>query len=520
MPELNWIAKDKVVKHDKELPYRVLKVNAALSVGKKSDNLIIQGDNLEALKSLMPFYYNRIKCIYIDPPYNTGNEGWKYNDKVNSPQIRAWINTVVGPEGEDLCRHDKWLCMMYPRLKLLKELLTDDGILFVSIDEHELTNLCSLLKELFGENALDMLIWRKTGKQSNTKAIRRIKTTHEYVVVAYKNKLNTRLSKVKLLPNWKNTYTNPDNDPRGTYKQGIISNKEEASRKDSPNYYAVQLPSGRIVTREWYISEDEYKRLEADNRIYIPRNGDGIPAVKIFENEEQEYYFDSVIDEMGNFSDAKDEVEKIFGDRDYFETPKPVKLIKEIIRSATREGDIILDSFAGSGTTGQAVLELNAEENTNRTFIEVELERDVAYKITAERAKRVIEGYKDARFPQGTGGSFQFLDLNGKLFNEDGFISEHAQYEDLAAYIYYTETKKHVELESISDPYIGSLGSRNYYLLFKGPEHTVLDQKTAEELSDEGKTAIIYADKCLIDDEKLNKLGVIFKQIPYEIKKY
>ncbi len=185
MPELSWIGKDKVVNHDKELPYRVLKANPQLSIGDKSENLIIQGDNLEALKSLMPTYYNRVKCIYIDPPYNTGNEGWKYNDKVNSPQIKAWLNDVVGPEGEDLCRHDKWLCMMYPRLKLLHQLLKDDGIIFISIDNNEYHNLQAIMDEIFGvRNYVGTVIWKNANDNNPTN----VSVEHEYIVCYAKSK--------------------------------------------------------------------------------------------------------------------------------------------------------------------------------------------------------------------------------------------------------------------------------------------------------------------------------------------
>ncbi len=215
------------------------------------------------------------------------------------------------------------------------------------------------------------------------------------------------------------------------------------------------------------------------------------------------------------------EIKTIFPeDKRPFNFPKPSVLIEDLISFVTKDDDIILDSFAGSGTTAQAVLNLNKADGGNRKFILVELEKSIAHEITAERVKRVINGYPKSRYPEGTGGSFQFLDLNGKLFNEDGFIGDHAQYDDLAAYIYYTETKKHTNLDAIKDPYIGSLGSKDYYLLFKKPKRNVLDQKIAEEFSTQGKTSIIYADKCLVDEEKLSKLGIIFKQIPYEIKKY
>lgn len=186
MPVLNWIGKDKVVNHDKEIPFRVLKPVKELSVEEDSENLLIEGDNLEALKALMPFYYGKVKCIYIDPPYNTGFEGWVYNDKVNAPQIKTWLNKTVGAEGEDLCRHDKWLCMMYPRLKLLKDLLKEDGVIFVSIDDNEVHNLRQLMNEIFGEeNFIDSIIWKK--RYGGGAKEKYLISVHEYILFYAKN---------------------------------------------------------------------------------------------------------------------------------------------------------------------------------------------------------------------------------------------------------------------------------------------------------------------------------------------
>lgn len=216
MPVLNWIGKNKVVDHDKELPFRVLKKNDKFSVGEDSENLLIQGDNLEALKALMPFYYNKIDCIYIDPPYNTGNEGWIYNDKVNSPQIKSWINKVVGPEGEDLTRHDKWLCMMYPRLKLLHQLLSDDGAIFISIDDNEQHNLRKIMDEIFGEaNFVNNIIWQKKYTRSND--ARWFSDNHDFIVLYAKNKENWRPNKLPRTEEMDSRYKNPDNDPRGPW---------------------------------------------------------------------------------------------------------------------------------------------------------------------------------------------------------------------------------------------------------------------------------------------------------------
>ncbi len=551
MPQLTWIAKDKVVNHDKELPYRVLKANPKLSVGEKSDNLIIQGDNLEALKSLMPFYYNRIKCIYIDPPYNTGNEGWKYNDKVNSPQIKAWINDVVGPEGEDLCRHDKWLCMMYPRLKLLHQLLKDDGVIFISIDNNEYHNLQAIMDEIFGvRNYVGTVVWKNANDNNPTN----VSVEHEYIVCYANSKPNIeavwksanidvkqKLEKISEELNEK--YSNPE-ELQKTYtewfrenkahlwpfdrykfidKGGIYTGSQSVHNpgKEGYRYDVIHPVTGKPCVQPlmgYRFPQETMNKLIEEGKILFGKDENKIVELKLYAKD-YKAKLSSVYELDGRT--GTNEIKTIFPeDKRPFNFPKPSILIEDLISFVTRDEDIILDSFAGSGTTAHAVLNLNKADGGNRKFILVELEENIAHEITAERVKRVIKGYEGSRYPKGTGGSFQFLDLNGKLFNEDGFIGDRAEYEDLAAYIYYTETRKHIDLESIKNPYIGSSGSKRYYLLFKEPKQNVLDQKAAEELSSEGKTSIIYADKCLVDDEKLSKLGVIFKQIPYEIKKY
>ena len=183
MPTLNWIGKEAVVKHHKDVPFRLLEPVAALGCGvADSGNLIVQGDNLHALKALLPRYAGRVKCIYIDPPYNTGNEGWVYNDNVNSPEIRKWLGEVVGKEGETLDRHDRWLCMMYPRLVLLKQFLREDGAIFVSIDDNEVATLRLLMDEIFGQrNFIETIIWEKN--YAPKASARHFSEAHDYIVV-------------------------------------------------------------------------------------------------------------------------------------------------------------------------------------------------------------------------------------------------------------------------------------------------------------------------------------------------
>src|SRR3989338_10175765 len=213
MPTLNWIGKEDVVNHDKEVPFRLLKKVKSASVG-NSQNLIIHGDNLEALKALMPFYTGKVKCIYIDPPYNTGNEGWIYNDKVNSPKIKKWLGKVVGRDSEDLCRHDKWLCMMYPRLKLLRDLLSDDGAIFVSIDDNEHCNLKQCLTEIFGDsNFINTIIWQRAYSPVNLNKY--FSSNHDFIIIFAKDISKFKMNKLKRSDNANKRYKNPDNDVRG-----------------------------------------------------------------------------------------------------------------------------------------------------------------------------------------------------------------------------------------------------------------------------------------------------------------
>jgi len=365
-----------------------------------SQNIFITGDNLEALRHLQNAYRGKVKMIYIDPPYNTGKE-FVYNDRFEFDDQK--LQTALGYSDEEITRlksiqgkssHSAWLTFMYPRLKLAQKLLTDDGVIFVSIDEHECHNLLHLASEIFGEDSFETLIWRKNGKQGNTKKISRFKNTHEFVVVIYRNIYKTTIGKMKLLPNWKGEKTNVDSDYRGNWESGIISLAEEKSDPNSDNYYSITLPSGRMITREFYVSKENFDILRNDNRIYFPKDGDGVPRLKIFEKEEQEYFFDSIIDDMGTFTNAREEIENIFGNREIFDTPKPVKMIKELIRATSLQNSIILDFFTGSATTAHAVMQLNAEDlangkEANRKFIMVQLDEPTNPESEARKA-----GYK------------------------------------------------------------------------------------------------------------------------------
>ena len=513
MPSLNWIGKETVVNHDKEVPFRLLRKINSHSVGKDSKNLIIHGDNLEALKALMPHYFGKIGCIYIDPPYNTGNEKWVYNDRVNSPKIKKWLGKVVGGEAEDLCRHDKWLCMMYPRLKLLKDLLSENGAIFISIDDNEHCNLRAIMDEIFGEsNFVATIGWQK--KFSRQSDARWFSDTYEFIIVYAKSKYKWKPNLFPRTEEQDNRYKNPDNDHRGPWSPDNIVVKTYSAKYD----YKIKTPSGRIVKPPtgfcWRYSKSRFQELVTDNRIYFGNSGNNVPRVKRFLSEVQQGLVPITLwlrDFAGDTQEAVREV-KLLLENEKFDSPKPVKLIKRILQIASNNSDIILDSFAGAGTTGHAVLDLNKDDGGNRKFILIEME-NYAGKITAKRVQNAIKkfGYKDG---------FEFCELDKTLFDEECQIEEECSFEQLATYIYFTETSTNLNEKLINKNFIGEYNETEFYLLFKEKGKNILNKEFLKKINKTGKKKIIYADRCLISNWTLEKLKIQFKQIPYEVKVY
>ena len=527
MPILDWIGKKQVINHDKEVPFRLLKRVHSLSVG-ESENLIIKGDNLEALKALLPYYYNKVKCIYIDPPYNTGNENWIYNDKVNSPEMKKWLGRVVGSEGEDLSRHDKWLCMMYPRLKLLRELLSDDGVIFVSIDDNEVHHLRILMDEVFGEgNLIATFIWKKKSTSTNVTGAQ-VSSLTDYVLCYGR----TGKSKIKQRIRLKETRDYPYEDKEGRYRLTIIEKKHAGSYERKSMLFPIIGVKPREGKR-WQIGEDTANELEKKKRFIIDN---GIVKLKIYDFEDKDTFSaqPNLLDQHGTTdSTAKMVNEMIFGQPELFDNPKPIELISHLITISSENDDIILDSFAGSGTTAHAVLELNKEDSGNRKFILVEMEDEIARKVTAERVKRVIKGYtyksskgEDIRV-EGLGGGFQFMNLDTELFDAHGLINDDITYIDLARYIFFSETKLDLKEKAMKDYFIGERNGTEYYLIYKQGKENILNEKTASKLkkpvlkgfnSGAEKEKIVYADNCTLDSDTLDELNIIFKQIPYEVR--
>lgn len=542
MPTLEWIGKDKVINHHQQVPFRVLDrkysydENGQCTEDNGSENMIIRGDNLEALKALLPRYEGRIKCIYIDPPYNTGEEGWIYNDNVNDPKIQKWIGEVVGKEGEDLSRHDKWLCMMYPRLKLLHKLLANDGIIAISINDNELYNLGSIMNEIFGSfNRLACAPFRSEPSGGKDKTV--LRTGHEYVLFYTKGDTSN------LCREEKSTGVLNLRDKKGAYRKGRELRKWGATsdRADRPNlWFGIKTPSGEIAypykndgtEGYWRWSKDNTSMAEIlidpeaahweftsyDNGITV--NGEThrwVPYEKIRDTKKS-FGWNSWLDGYGTNADGTAVIKSIFGTK-VFETPKPLSLIEWIISLHNDECGIVLDSFAGSGTTAHAVLNMNKADGGNRKFILVEME-DYADNITAERVKRVIDGYGEGKKAvEGTGGSFSFYDLGEPLLVGD-CLNEAVSAEKIREYIWFMETKQpYNPVSNEISYYLGKHNDTGYYFYYEPERVTVLDYAFLATLKEKLGTTIIYADRCSISEESLSDMGVVFKKIPRDISR-
>ena len=533
MPTLNWIGKEAVVRHHKEVPLRLLEPVAALSCGDAgSGNLIVQGDNLHALKALLPRYAGQVKCIYIDPPYNTGNEGWAYNDNVNSPEIRKWLGEVVGKEGETLDRHDRWLCMMYPRLVLLRQFLRDDGAIFVSIDDNEVASLRLLMDEIFGaKNFVATVLWQKVYSPKNS--ARHLSEDHDYVVI-YAAKAD--VWKPNLLPRTDEqnaAYKNPDKDVRGVWKTSDLS----ARNYYSAGTYSINCPSGRAIEAPpkgmyWRVSKDKFEELDRDNRIWWGKDGSAIPQIKRFLHEVKDGRVPQTMwfyKDVGHTQEAKQELLELVAfetSDDVFITPKPTRLIQRILQIATDKDSLILDSFAGSGTTGHAVLKQNAEDGGNRRFILVEMDEGIAQNVTAERVRSVSKGYTNAKEQSVAelGGGFQFCRLSTEpLFTAEGQIRADVRFVQLAEFVWFAETGTGYGGKGDS-PLLGVHEGRAIYLLYNGilkdksaAGGNVLTGPVVDVLPKFAGPKVIYAAANRMGARRARE-GIVFKQTPYALE--
>ena len=519
MPILQWIGKEKVVNHHLKVPYHVLERKYSYDEkGQQeedngSENMIIHGDNLLALKSLLPKYEGKVKCIYIDPPYNTGNEGWVYNDNVNDPQIKKWLGEVVGKEGEDLSRHDKWLCMMYPRLRLLQKLLADDGVIFVSIDDIEAAYLKILMDEIFGKNRfIAQLIWKSRQNKDN-RNVTNVSIDHEYIL-CYGSKLKGCKRK-------EDQYKNPDNDPRGPWVSANMVGLATEEARPNLHYELINPETGINYgkpAKGWRYDRNTMAKLIAEKKIIWPELPSGRPRKKQFLADLAGTYtgYSSIVGDEYFTRTGSNELIQIFGNT-CFDFPKNSGLLQELIEQATDKDSIILDSFAGSGTTAHAVLKANQEDGGHRKFILIEM-MDYADSITAERVKRVIQGYGEGKKAvPGTGGDFSYYELGAPLM-KDGFLNESVGEDVIRQYVYFMDTKENQVTEKADEPYfLGKHLETAYYFYYKKEETTVLSYDFLATVKTKAEAYVMYADQCLLSGAELLKYHITFKKIPRDI---
>ena len=571
MPTLEFKGKSHIYAHHLAVPHRPLIRDDARSVGPggTDDNLIVHGDNLDALKALLPRYAGRVKCVYIDPPYNTGNEGWRYNDNVNGARMIDWIARNGAVDGDDMERHDKWLCMMWPRLCLLKDLLADDGAIFVSIDDNEVHHLRMIMDEIFGEtNFIGSFVWEGTGKNN----AHFISVGHDYIL-CYAHRLESLTTNNKrwrvlkegvdeiqkiarrfreendgdldaasnALKDW---YASLDKthvcwahrhyswiDARGVYFAGDIS----APHGGGPRYevlHPITRQPVNVPAGGWRFSQlDKMQELIADNRVHFGPDESRVPNIKRYLHETDSQVLTSVF--YRDRRAAHQELVRMLPDSP-FEYPKDVRVLSRILEAVTSDGDVVLDSFAGSGATAHAVLALNEEDGGDRRFILVECE-DYADTITAERVRRVIAGHPDARDPAvrtGLGGSFAYCTLGPPIEVETLLTGDALPpWPQLAAYLIYTASgisTGRTPLTPLNDDGLFYRhGATDYYLLYKPDAEylrgadAVLDLTRARRigavnLADERK-AVVFAPACYAVPSMLSPLRVVFSQLPSEL---
>lgn len=554
MPTLHFKGKTFVQNHHLAVKYHQLVPKKELSLTDKvslHDNLIIQGDNLKALKALLPTYAGKVKCIYIDVPYNTGNENWVYNDNVNSPMIQEWLGKAV--DIEDLTRHDKWLCMMMPRLKLLRELLSEDGVIFISCDDNELANLRVLLNEIFGEtNFYSQVIVRAN---SRGQTYNQIAKTHEYLIVYTKNP-ETELFELE-----KDSESNDLNlnDEIGAFNTRELRNRNpKFGKHNRPNlFYPIYLNpksedkdgfclvsltqsnefsemvepfNSQMKESCWRWGKDKVTKNVSSktttSNLVAKKKNDG--SFGIYEKYRKTTFKPKSIWDDNSFLNETGTIElRELGLENQFDFPKPKSLVKQCIALATSEGDIVLDSFAGSGTTAQAVLELNEESGVERNFILVEME-NYANELTAERTRRVIKGVKTAKtelLKNGTGGSFSYFELGDTIEMESLLRGKNLpSYTEFSRYLFYTATGEEFNEKSINEK-TGFIGeSKNYevYLFYKADLDWLKRNALTLELCKglpkfKNKQRLVFAPAKYVDDHTLLDYRIDFCQLPYEI---
>jgi adenine-specific DNA-methyltransferase len=515
----------------------------------------------------LPEFEGRVDCIYIDPPYNTGNEDWKYNDAVNDPKIKKWLGATVGSEGKDLSRHDKWLCMMYPRLRLLHKLLAEDGAIFVSIDDWEVHTLRLLLEEIFGiANFVGQVIWEK-GKKGDSKLL---SETHEYILIFAKNKAILKRDKVvwripkpgakevldqyddlkahygqdhvrirQEMMKWFRGLKSDDprkkhkhynwSDDRGLYFAAYFAGPDDG-RDSRPRYDILHPDTERPCAKpstgwRWDEATTASALLESPPRIHFGKDETTIPNRKSYLFETCSEPLRSVFYKDGR--GATLELESILG-KDAFPFPKDVDVLCTLLSLHNKPDAIVLDSFAGSGTTAHAVLKLNKQTQGNRRFILVET-LDYAENITAERVRRVIQGYGEGKKRvAGLGGGFSFYTVGERLLQEDGLLNPAAGLPAIRDYVAWTEgipIGQCVALDSTTpegraahSPYwLGEAHGTGLFFVWEEDRITTLDLALLSQLVRRPGRYLIYADQCALGEDFMRRHNITYKKIPRDI---
>jgi len=564
MAQISFKGKSLVWNHHLGVEYHELVPDKAKSLTDKislKDNLIIHGDNLKALKALLPTYAGKVKCIYIDPPYNTGNEGWAYSDNVSSPMIKDWLGKTV--DIDDLTRHDKWLCMMTPRLKILRELLADDGAIFVSIDDNEQPKLKLLLEEVFGEeNYLNTFCWVSNLKGRQISGAGAAKT-YEYILAFAKNIANSEpfnidvgLAKSMMPAAYKGLDYEEESDGTGSFvvKNELYNTNSIFNEETRPNLVFnihYNFATGQVKFSDvgsdtvydkfikiapkknndgshkyhaWRWSREKIERDLADLKFEMAAGGAKVSTkIRDFSGT----VLKDLVTDINTTTGSKT-LKEIFGREIQFDYPKPVELVDIFVRQFGKSA-LVLDSFAGTGTTAHAVLGLNKEDGGNRKFILVEME-DYADKITAERIRRVIKGVptaKDEKLKNGLGGSFSYFGL-GDAIDEVGILSGKSlpSYQQMARYLFYTATGEEFDESKVDEAknFIGASKDYEVYLFYKPDieylKNTALNLEKAEALpAFSGKRRLVFAPAKYLDQEHLDKFHIDFAQLPFEIYK-
>ena len=510
MPTLHWNTRNADIRAAARAPFHTLSAVRKAYGDAKAQNLLVQGDNLRALKSLVPHYAGAVKCIFIDPPYNTKKDFPHYQDNLE---------------------HTQWLEMMQPRLVLLRELLAENGSIWVIIDDDEGHYLKVLMDEIFGrKNFVANVIWQK--KYSPQPDATWLSDSHDHILVYAKQK---KVWRPNLLPRTEAMdarYKNPDNDPRGRWKCTDFSVKTY-----TPNYdYPITLPSGRVVnppkSRCWCTSPERFQKFVDDNRIWFGKKGNNVPSLKKFLSEVKDGSKAMTIwayEEVGHNQDAKKEV-KAFNFDSVFTTPKPEGLIMRVLQLATQPGDLVVDSFLGSGTTAAVAHKMG------RHWIGIEM-GEHAETHCIPRLRAVVNGKDSGGITEAvkwkSGGGFHFLRLGGPVFSDDGKINSSVKFPALAAHVWFAETRTPLSLRAGEGPFLGVHKGTGYALLYNGILkdkrvnggnvliHSVLRdcRATAREqgLPDEGHL-VIYGNSCRLRKKALRAANAIFRQTPYELK--